>query len=531
MTTPAGADDEFSELVDARIPRVDLVDKAANGLPFLLAKQADGAAGLFHADFVRDLLAKSAPEHEPTETVTMTGSPGAIARLIHEAAGRAGTEPAAGDVAKEADASAPGELDPTVVLAEPDQDAPGDPQVPGSPAWEAIDAATATKWTAILARAQRALGVLAERELLEPLAGDPDDYDAVMDLGDASCAVEYAISLLAPYAVAEQAEASTATDETAAVGKALHGWNPEPLDTIEALDQVRKAGRVLSTSNEAAIRGAVEQLQKVLASLPAAPTAPETTEEGDRTVAKQEEPMPTATPPAPAATGAHEPAGDELAKGVDEPVAKADKVPQVAVYDQSGKLVGIVDPDDIVMIAQAEPEPEAAPEDPAEPEPDADAPDLAPAPPAEAGTRADAVPDDVAKESNDTPPDDVLKSIATAAATAALADYSATQEQVIAKQAADLAELADVVETLKGQVLALEEQPAVPGVFTNGAVPPANQLRGQDRGAPAAGAAVAQDLKKGLYTATDATEQRRIADDMQGLAIARLQEIHSGGAR
>lgn len=84
MTTP---EDDFTELRDADIPRVDLVDKAANGTRFLIAKkESGGQAGLLNADFVRDLIGKSAPAPAPEETVTMTGSPSAIAKLIHEAA-------------------------------------------------------------------------------------------------------------------------------------------------------------------------------------------------------------------------------------------------------------------------------------------------------------------------------------------------------------------------------------------------------------------------------------------------------------
>ena len=84
-------EDEFTELVDAEIPRVDLVDKAANGTRFLIAKQADGTAGLLDPGIVRSLIGKSQPAAEPEETVTMTGSPGAIAKLIHEAAIRGKT--------------------------------------------------------------------------------------------------------------------------------------------------------------------------------------------------------------------------------------------------------------------------------------------------------------------------------------------------------------------------------------------------------------------------------------------------------
>jgi CBS domain-containing protein len=361
----------------------------------------------------------------------------------------------------------------------------------------------------VLARAQHALEVLADREMVESATGG--DADSVWDLQDAACAVEYAISVLAPFAVAEQSEADCG-DEMAAVGKALAAFDPAPLDTIEALSLLAKAGRVLSAGNEAAIRGAVEELQKVLASLPAAPT---TSDDGGQAVAKEATVPETEAPVTPA-----------------EPVAKADKAPQVAVYDKNGKLVGIVDPDDIVIIADADAEPEAAAEEPAAAEPDAaPAPqttDLDPAPAAEVGTPADAVPDDeaVAKSTTDLP-EEVLKGIAETAAAAAFAQFMAAQEQDVAKQADDRAQLAELVETLKARVNALEEQPAQPKVFTNGALPPEQHMRGQGNGAAAVDVAAAQRLKKSLYSAADATEQNRIARDMQADAIAALSNIHN----
>ncbi|WP_369043504.1 hypothetical protein [Streptomyces sp. Midd1] len=552
MTTPTDGAEEFTELVDAHFPRVDLVDKAANGMRFLLAKQQErGEHGLFSPGYVRELLAKSEPE--PEELVTMTGSPAAIAKVIHGAAVRATTSPEpegtspADAIAKDTpEATAPGDLDPTVALAEPDETVAGDPNVPGSPAWEAVDAATATKWTAILARARRALDVLVERELLEPAAGDPGDYENVMDLGDAACAVDYAISLLAPFAVAEQADALTRDDRMAAVGKALHGWDPAPLDTIEGLTQVAKAGRVLSQANENAIRGAVDSLQKVLTSLPQAPTA---TDDGQPVTKQETKSMDIASPSAAAQAPATVPAG--LADGLTvaktaetpaapaavEPVEKA-KTPQVAVYDKSGKLVGIVEPGDITMIADAEPD---APAEPAAEEAAAEAttpetPDLAPAPPAEVGTPADGilVDEDVTKTTTPTtetaPEDDLLKrSDVTAMIEAALAERSASQAELLTRQAGEIGELTKSVETLTGLVKTLEEQPAVPKVFTQGAVPPSTALRGQDAGGPmAATIAQGQQLKKSLYDAPDATTQNRIAVDMQALAIAQLAQIHGG---
>ncbi|NUP47544.1 MAG: hypothetical protein HOW97_09575 [Catenulispora sp.] len=618
MTTPP--EDDFTELRDADIPRVDLVDKAANGMRFLIAKQADGR-GLMDPDFVRGLVAKAEPEPIREEQVTMTGSPAAIAKMIHEAAQRQATQAteltheqlvkakydtddlkrmaangqamedesypivdredlenaihavgrggadhdairrhierrakalgatsmipdnwAADGSLKKESAVADEDMDPTAIIAEPDDIAPGNPTTPGSPAWESIDAATARKWTAILARARAAIDLLADRELMEAASGaDPDDAGQAYDLQDACCAIDYAISVLAPFAVAEQAEADCG-EEMAAVGKALVGFDSAQLDTIEALGHVRKAGRVLSSANEAAIRGAVESLQKVLASLPAAPTA----EEGDRAVAKtaNEEPtMPTSTTSADttaasgqepamgtAETAPQQPAGIPVSEP--EPVGKADegKTPMVAVYDAKGKLVGIVDPGEITPISGADASDES--DDGSSAEDDApDTSDLTPAPPAEAGTPADAVPDDdVNKTTTPTPTPDtstsetVAKSSITDAVRAELDAYSATQGQVIAKQAADLAQMAKNIEELTALVKTLEEQPATPKVFTNGAVPP-RDLRGMDHGTTPIDAARAQELKKTLYGGGTAAEQNQAANELQQMSITRLQEI------
>lgn len=588
MTTPLD-DDELTALFDPDIPRIDLVGKGANGIPrFLVAKQADESAGLMDPDFIRDLIAKAEPEPQiAEEQVTMTGSPAAIVKLIHQAArrpeplakakydaadrkhaaatgaamddgsypienrddlnnaihavGRGGADHDAirrhiirrarslgassaipdnwtadgsltGAVAKELDMT---DLDPTMMLADPEMTAPGMATTPGSPAWEAIDAATACKWTAILARAKAAVDLLADREMLEAAAGDEGDAMQACDLQDACCAIDYAISVLAPFAVAEQAEAD-AGDQMAAVGKALAGWDPAPLDVIESLGVVRKAGRVLSAQNEAAIRGAVDSLQKVLASLPAAPVVKDV---AAQPVADEKE---TAMPHTTTSAETVAEAGQQPQMGV----AKADEVkpPMVAVYDAQGTLVGVVDPADITSIAGAQPkndEPTEAPDDTTQ------TPDLTPAPAAEVGTPADAVDDGVAKQTSDT--SDVLKGIADVVK-AQFDAYSATQAQTLAEQAKALAAVTETLNVLKGQVHALEEQPAESKVFTNGAVPPAHLLRGQNQGAVPVDVAKAQEMKRGLYGGA-AGEQQRIADEMQKMAIAQLQAIHQGHAR
>ncbi|GAA2732310.1 hypothetical protein [Streptomyces nogalater] len=522
--------DEFTELVDADIDRVDLVDKAANGLPFLMAKSAadGGPAGLMAPDLVRDLIGKGAePADQVGETVTMTGTPGALAQLIQKAGGRLVPD---APITKDAD-MADADLDPTVVLAEPEDSAPGDVSTPGSPAWEAVDAATARKWTSILSRAKSALGVMADRELLEAAAGDSDDFDSAMDLEDAACAIDYAISVLAPFAVDEEAEVVRGTAELDVVGKALGTFDAGHLDVIESLSRVAKAGRSLSARNEAAIRSAVESLQKVLASLPA-PDAPDT--ESGRPVAKKETDMQPDTGNAPEIVETPAAAVDTIGK------AEGDegKAPMVAVYDAKGKLVGIVDPTEITPISGAD-----AADEPAAPEAPAEAPpagDLEPAPAAEVGVPAedvakttdtttdDAAPadgDDVTK-TTDTDSDDILKSSDIRELVKGLLDeHSADQTAQLTKTGEAVVELASIVETLKGRLETLEEQPAEPKVFAKGAVPPPGMLRGQDTGAPQVDLAKARELKRTLYSGT-AAEQNEAAVAMQKGAIAALQAIH-----
>jgi hypothetical protein len=433
MTTPD--EDEFSELVDATIPRVDLVGKAANGHRFLIAKSADAGQprGLFAPGFVRDLIAKSEPAETPQESVTMTGSPAAIAALIHGAPVRKAAAPTT-EVEK-ADGMAD-DLDPTTVLAEPDGEAPGDAADPGSPAWEAIDAATARKWTSILARACNALCVMAEREMLEAAVGDSGDVEAAFDLEDAKCAIDYAISVLAPFAVGEQAEADLGTEALAAVGKALAGFDAGQLDTVEALVPVAKAGRVLSAGNEAAIRAAAEALQKVLASLPAPVT------DDGQPVAKQTQETPvmtaTATPEAPAVETAE--------------VAKADSEAQIAVYTREGVLVGVVAPDAIMPVVQAE-----AP-DGAEPDAEAEAADVveeaAAEPVVEAGEDAEVIPGTSTVASPAPDEDEVTKAVQ-AGFNTALAEALKPFTEELARNAG----LADVVKGLQERVDHLAKMP------------------------------------------------------------------------
>lgn len=289
------------------------------------------------------------------EAVSKEGSVAAVAKDLMDAAGDA----------VELDGGMDG-LDPTVPLAAPEEEMPGDPTDPGSPAWEAIDAATAQKWLGILARAKNALCMLAEREMVEAASADPDDIEHAWDLEDAQCAIEYAISQLAVFAAEECAEAELGA-EMAEIGKALASFDPAPLAVIEGLAVVRKAGRVLSAANEAAIRAAAESLQRVLASLPEAPVAKSTKEgampatataQAPATVAKE-----TATPEAQAADTGPVNAGGTTGLGEPRTTGPAASLPadgpqaslpgdlagrtvvkgalRVAVYDMGRRLVHV----------------------------------------------------------------------------------------------------------------------------------------------------------------------------------------------
>lgn len=797
MTTPETAvedEDGFTELRDAQTPRLDAVGAAANGTAWFYAKQAaDTSGGLFEADYVRELIEKAdndteqaehpaAPVLDPRETVTVSGSPAALAKMIHEAAQRAtvnlslsgntvlgekemagltesvgarlsaavydrilkakyntadrkrmaGTgaalpdgsypiadradltaavravgrgentshdtirrhvisrakslgaaseipetwnadgslaktaattpAPPTGEVAKDMDTdeSAGMPMDETetpleagTVLACPEEEAPGDPRDPGSPAWEAIDAATARYWTWVAARLRSALGVMADREMLEAASADPEDAEAAMDLDDAACAVDYAISVLAPFAIDEQAEAD---EGCMAVGKALAAVDAGDLEAIEAYGAVRKSGRALSSANEQALRSALKSIQQILASLPQAPDAtpaaaaapmqkeaPDAMTETDTAreelnsqhplgtdktppadtpaaidqpgvVAKQTEtaaadtaPAPAANPGAPAMRAPDAPAAVDLAKAeqpaapapegeqvaksaaqpvpaehpapapaaaqeiakadpaapqpaaeqapATEPVAKAGKAPQVAIYDAQGNLVGTVDPGEITMLAPAK-APEAAAEpaaaEGAEPEqPAADAPapapatpptDLAPAPSAAAGTPADAVDDGVAKTAAQAAaptPDtsqELLKGIAQEALKAVLTDRDAQHASVVKaleerNQALEErnSTLEKTAADLDERLSFLENKPAIGNVFANGQLPPRQQLRGQDTGAPSL-AGTAGDLRKALSEEVSATGKQQISDRLRELAIEEYAQMRQRGA-
>jgi hypothetical protein len=201
------------------------------------------------------------------------------------------------------------------------------------------------------------------------------------------------------------------------------------------------------------------------------------------------------------------------------------------VFDSKGDLVGVCDPGDITPIAGAD-APASNEEAPAEAKPAEPAPDpadLTPAPAADAGTPAD----DVAKagepaaRADEEDPQAVLKSTVTAALREVLDADPAKEE--IRKQAELIAGQSQEIEALKARLETVENTPAAPKVFTNGATPPASQMRGQDRGAGAAAVDVAKarERKAELYAASG-PDQARIAKEMTEEAGAVYAAMHAG---
>ena len=197
-----------------------------------------------------------------------------------------------------------------------------------------------------------------------------------------------------------------------------------------------------------------------------------------------------------------------------------------AIFDQEGNLVGAVKPSQIIPISGGNSD-ASAPADAdgdgtdAAPPADADT-DMTPMPAAETGTPADMPADDnVTKQ--DTITRDVLKSTIAEALAQLLAAQGPAED--VAKQA-DVAGLLEEVATLKARLATVEEQPAAPKVFTNGQLPPAHQMRGQDQGAaPQVDVAKALDLKHQMYTA-DPARAKEIHDDLNQMARDQLAVIH-----
>lgn len=215
-----------TEIYDTDIPRVDAVHGPATGIPFLIMKSA----------------------------VTPTSAPAETVRKADAMA----DELVASDVET-----------PIVQGEEVDPAKANDADMPGSPTWEAVDAAKARTVVSQLTSLRTLIGELAARENSEVDSDASDDSYTAWNLEDAQDAIDCALGTFAKYAVDEQNEADTAAQEAEDAARAM--------GLIKSLDlaPVVKAGRVLSAANEATLRSMSEQLVALLAQVDTAPVAAE----------------------------------------------------------------------------------------------------------------------------------------------------------------------------------------------------------------------------------------------------------------
>jgi hypothetical protein len=471
--------DDMSELVDAFIDRVDLVGKAANGHSFILAKS--DSTNMLPADLVRDLIAKANEEIMPEQTE---------------------------EVAK-------ADLDANTILA--DIDVSGDVEEIGSAAWEAVDAATAAKWAAILGRAMTAICELRDREKMEQEELGEDNYNEIAGLGDAVEAIKFAISVLAPFAVHEAVESEEASGDL--------------MKSEDALETLEKAGRSLSTANEIALRSASEAIQKVLDSLPAPVKEEVVAGEAVAKKSRIEEIVDIAV-----ADVEVEKSDDkddvEIAVPVDE-IEKAgvdaamsdDELARLALTGADSERkealqeIGLraltshmkhetsETPVEEVVEEAAEDEAEVA-DDVAEiedmpVEDEAVTEELTPAPADEVGTPAGEVTKSVEVELD-----------------------GAKMVEKLVKEALDSQSegYLEVIKSLEDRIATLEA-PAPSRVLTNGALPPAHLMRGQDAGASLMSDATA--LRKQMDDAPDAVTKAEAGENMRIAALDALTALRN----
>lgn len=331
------------------------------------------------------------------------------------------------------------DLDVTEPMAEAELDVDGDEDVPGSPAWEAVDAATAAKWTGILARAKNAVDALVAREEEEIEAGAEDDKQGKNDLEDACEAIDFAISLLAPFAAREEAEARMADEID--IEKSV-------ADVIAEFAKAELEGMTDAELARMAITGA----------------------DSERKEALQELGLRSLTNPAPAAA---------------EEVAEAP-----AEVEEDGESAN-------------------------------DADSTEPAPADEVGVSADelAPEEKVATENATAEPAPVE---APAEAAAKPEEDKGVKKEKMKKAALVEERYIEVIKALEERISHLEA-PAPSRVLTNGALPPAHLMRGQDAGANKFGDA--QMMRKAVDEASDAVAKSEATDAMTQAALAALSDL------
>jgi hypothetical protein len=311
-------DEGWTEAYDGEVERSDMVGKAANGTAFLLMKSAQNAAagGLFAAEDVHKLmdeadsaeLAKATYEalvkekYSAEDRRRMAGNGQAmddgsypiadaedVRNAVH-AVGRGGASHdairrhviararALGQSSQIPDSwASDGSLE-TPAVAKADGE-------PGSPAWEAQDAAQAQDAIKQLGALRALVQQLVAREGAEVGAGHLDDLDDALDLKCIDDALCFAMDGLTAFAVGERAAAAIAKAAAKGGASAVH-------DTITKL-----AGACGCPVCAGWIAGAKQQGDLTEAAQP-----PEDANDGP--AADQQAPHPAPPKPTPAATPA-----------------------------------------------------------------------------------------------------------------------------------------------------------------------------------------------------------------------------------
>jgi hypothetical protein len=575
--------DNMSELVDADIERVDLVGKAANGHRFLLAKSeaGDETAAIFTPDAIRELIKEADETADAEEAVEATVEtveapveaeetveapaveetvvdapvapvvdalapvldevPAEVASIVIDALVESAVnsvtkadveeleaeaelvEPEEAYVSDIAEELAEGEVEVTTEFADELVANDEDPEVPGSGAWESIDAATAAKQVMILAEVRNAICMLNDRELTELYAGAEWDTDGIERLEEVICLIDEAIKLTSKFAVGEKAEslgvdphvlaASVAkSDETdkidaiAAVAKKLAKKSQKAdVETIVTNVALVKAGRSLSAANEKALRDAIANITGVLNSLPA-----EVEKAEDMSEASQSELIVEALQ-------GNEDALLEIGnRVVSEAVeAIAENIPEVAeeamdeeateTTDETTEVPEETETEDVNGVDEEE---------------------LTPVAPEEQGTVVNKSEEDLTAEAAALALKKAEKKALKKAEKKAKAQ---SKVEKLVKEAVEIetSKYVDVIKELKDHIAYLEA-PAPARILSNGALPPAHLMRGQDEGALSNVNNIANvDALKKAALSDNIKEQEAAKNQLSALALEALMNIRN----
>ncbi|MHB8490620.1 MAG: hypothetical protein ACYDA6_00175 [Solirubrobacteraceae bacterium] len=334
------SDVAITELTRLDVERLDAVGSPANGTPWLVLKQLEEPdpvekAKLSAAD-IDDLPDSDFAFIESGGTKDGSGKtvprgkrhfPLVDAAHVRDALGRAPQSPF-GDKAMPKIKAAAEKMGIEVAKAT------GDDQTPGSPEWEATDAANLRQAATLLASLRDKLSDAASRERTEatsPDVDDSDDFENAWDLDTACQALDCALGIVARLAFTEQQEADAPADD-ATVAKAGKKLSAATTNRIKAArDHLSAASTHLSgllgedadTTDSKETEVTKAEIEAMLSEALGAAVAEAVTKELEAiSAAAALAPATEPTEPTPAESEVAKSDGDSAAS--DEPVAKSE---------------------------------------------------------------------------------------------------------------------------------------------------------------------------------------------------------------